>query len=290
MADIRQMRYFVTLAETLHFGRAAERLHLTQPPLSRQIAALEKSLGVSLLERHTRHTRLTYAGLRFLEDAKATIALFDQACRNAQLAEMGKLGELRIGFMMHAAFTTLPKLTKGFLSAYPDVKIQLVETIPSSLPDDILSGRFDAGVLFFPGNVRGLQFRTIHSEKMCLAVPSEHPLARSRKITPAMVGDEGLIATPEDVSPTLREALLGWFRSASVVPTIRLETQLQQTIISLVAEGMGIALVPESMARLSLAGVSFRKLDRAPVIEHGICWKASNPNPSLSLFLKSSEF
>jgi len=289
MADLRQMRYFVTLAETLHFGRAAERLHLSQPPLSRQIAALEKSLGVRLLERHTRHTSLTHAGQRFLEDARATLASFDQACRNARLAEAGELGELKIGFMMHAAFTIVPRITRRFLSSYPQVKVHLMEVIPGTLTNDILDGRFDAGIMFPPGKTRGLDFRVIHSERLCLAVPTGHPLASRARITPRALRGESLIIAPEEVSPTLRGAVLGWFRRGGFTPPIRLETQLQQTIVSLVAEGLGVALVPESMAKLCLAGVEFRPLENAPKIEHAIVWRPGNLNPSLPLFLKSAK-
>ncbi|RYD37104.1 MAG: LysR family transcriptional regulator [Verrucomicrobiaceae bacterium] len=289
MADIRQMRYFVTLAETLHFGRAAERLNLTQPPLSRQIAALEKSLGVRLLERHTRHTTLTPAGRRFLEDAKATLISFDQACENARFAEMGELGELKIGFMMHAAFTVVPKLTRSFISAHPKVKLHLKEVVPSALPDDIMSGRVDAGILFHPGPIRGMEFRVIHSERLCLAVPKDHPLAKKQKIRPAMLKGEALIASSEEVAPSLRAAILGWFAKADIKPHIRLETQLQQTIISFVGEGLGVALVPQSMSKLGMEGVNFHPLEEAPTIDHGIAWRHGNLNPSLPLFLKSTE-
>src|SRR5262249_2385640 len=135
MIDLRQMRYFVALAETLHFGRAAERLHISQPPLTRQIATLERELGVRLLERNSRHAKLTHAGQRFLEDARVTIAAFEQGCRNARLAERGELGTLTIGFMMHAAHTVLPRLTRQFMTDYPQVRVELREMIPDLLPD-----------------------------------------------------------------------------------------------------------------------------------------------------------
>ncbi|SKA76428.1 DNA-binding transcriptional regulator, LysR family [Prosthecobacter debontii] len=281
------MRYFVALAETLHFGRAAERLHLTQPPLSRQIAALEKSLGVKLLERHTRHTQLTRAGQRFLEDAKATLIAFDQACQNARLAESGELGELKIGFMMHAAFTVLPRLTRRLISSHPQVKVNLRESLPSALPDDLLSGRFDAGIMFPPGRIRGLDFQVIHTESLCLAVPASHRLARRSRITPNDLLREALIAAPEEVSPALRETIAMWFRAEGITPTFRLETQLQQTIITLVAEELGVALVPESMKKLAITGVVYRSLASAPQIEHVIAWHTGNLNPSLPLLLKA---
>ncbi len=285
MIDIRQMRYFVVLAETLHFGRAAERLHLSQPPLSRQIAALEKELGVRLLERDSRHAALTRAGQRFLEDARAVLASFDQACRNARLADRGELGELSIGFMMHAAYTVLPHLARRHMAAYPQVRLTLREVLPPTLLEDVLSGRFDAGIMFFPGLVRGLETHVIHRERLCLALHPSHALAERATIAAADLENQPLIATPAEVAPLLREAIAGYCRSAGFIPTIRLETQLQQTIVSLVAEQLGIALVPESMRKLGLANVIFRDLRDAPAVEHVIAWRPANLNPALRPFL-----
>jgi DNA-binding transcriptional LysR family regulator len=285
MIDIRQMRYFVVLAETLHFGRAAERLHLTQPPLSRQIAALEKELGVRLLERHSRHATLTRAGKRFLEDARAALAAFDQACRNARLADRGELGELSIGFMMHAAYTVLPNLARRYMAAYPGVEVKLREVIPTSLADDVLAGRFDAGIMFAPNPIRGLETRAIYRETLCLAVHPSHELAGRETVGPADLDGQKLIATPMDVAPTLREAIAEYCRPAGVSPSIRLETQLQQTIVSLVAENLGVAMVPDSMRKLGVADVVFRDLAAAPAIEHVIAWRPNNLNPALGPFL-----
>jgi DNA-binding transcriptional LysR family regulator len=285
MIDIRQMRYFVVLAETLHFGRAAERLHLTQPPLSRQVAALEKELGVRLLDRHSRHATLTHAGQRFLEDSRAALASFDQACRNARLVDRGELGELSIGFMMHAAYTVVPGLARRYMETYPLVDLRLREIIPTTLLGDVLAGRFDAGIMFFPGATRGLETRTIYSEKLCLAVHPSHELAARDLVGARDLDGQPLIATPMDVAPTLRQAIADYCRSGGATPTIRLETQLQQTIVSLVAENLGIALVPHSMRKLSVADVVFRDLEDAPTIEHVIAWRSGNLNPTLPPFL-----
>ncbi len=289
MIDIRQMRYFVVLAETLHFGRAAERLHLSQPPLSRQIAALENELGVRLLERHSRQAALTPAGRRFLQDARAVLAAFDQACRNAQLADRGELGELSIGFMMHAAYTVLPNLTRRYMAAYPQVHVRLREVIPSALADALLSGGYDAGIMFYPGPIAGLETRPIYREALCLAVHPDHRIAAHHLVHARDLDGEPLIAAPAEVAPTLREAIVAYCRSGGFVPTVRLETQLQQTIVSLVGENLGVALVPESMRKLGVADVAFRDLEGAPVIEHVIAWRPGNLNPALWRFLEAAE-
>ncbi|GAA4488014.1 LysR substrate-binding domain-containing protein [Gluconacetobacter asukensis] len=289
MIDIRQMRYFVVLAETLHFGRAAERLHLSQPPLSRQIAALEKELGVRLLERHSRHATLTHAGRRFLADSKAVLAAFDQACLNAQLAERGQLGELSIGFMMYATYTVIPGLVRRYVANYPMVHTRLREVVPGSLAADILAGRFDAGIMFDPGFIRGLETSAILSEPLCLAVPSDHPLAVRPLIEAKDLEDEPLIAAPVEVSSMLRDAIVQYCRSGGFEPTIRLETQLQHTIVNLVAEGLGIALVPQGIRKVTVAGTIFRDLEDAPIVNHVVAWRPGNLNPALVPFLKECE-
>jgi DNA-binding transcriptional LysR family regulator len=288
MIDIRQMRYFVVLAETLHFGRAAERLHLSQPPLSRQIAALEQELGVRLLERHSRHATLTAAGQRFLEDARAVLASFDQACRNARLTARGVLGELSVGFMMHAANTVLPNLAHRYMEAYPQVRVTLREVIPSTLAEEVVKGVYDAGIMFFPSTVKGLTIREIHRETLCVAMHRSHRLSGTGPIEAEALANQNLIATPADVAPMLRQAIVEFCAAAGFVPTIRLEAQLQQTIVNLVSEDLGIALVPESMRKLGVPNVVFRELANAPSIAHVIAWRPGNLNPALPPFLETA--
>ncbi len=286
MIDIRQMRYFVVLAETLHFGRAAERLHLSQPPLSRQIAALEKELGVRL------------AGTSFAPcdvdplpaDAfwRTRARCWPRSTRPAAMRgwlTAANWGELSVGFMMHAAYTVLPALVRRYMASHPQVHIELREVIPGSLAEAVLAGRFDAGIMFNPGPIRGLETRRIHREPLCLAVHFEHPLAGHAVVGAVDLGGEPLIAAPTEVSPMLREAIVGYCRSGGFEPTFKLETQLQQTIVSLVAENVGIALVPQSMRKLGIAGVAFRDLSDAPVIEHVVAWRSGNLNPALPPFL-----
>ncbi|WP_196906530.1 LysR family transcriptional regulator [Candidatus Symbiopectobacterium sp. 'North America'] len=245
MIDIRQLRYFVALAETRHFRRAAQRLHISQPPLSCQIAALEKALGARLLERHAHGATLTYAGEIFLAEARDVLSAFDRACRNAQLAERGELGNLAIGFMMHTAYTSVPELTRRFITHYPQVQLKLRETIPGLLADKVLNGQFDAGILFNPGPVDGLEGLSLYRERLCLALYTAHPLAQRSQLNARDLQGEALIATPHEVARMLRDAIEVYCRSGGVAPHFRLETQLQQTIISSVAEELGIALVPQ---------------------------------------------
>ncbi len=281
MIDIRPLRYFLAVADTLHFGRAAERLHVTQPPLSRQIAALERALGVALFERDSRHVRLTPAGQRFRDDARAVLLSLQQACQTARQIDAGEQGELKVGFMMHAAHSSVPPLARRFMAACPQVQLRLREALPVALLDGVLSGELDAGIGFAPASRRGLEMQPLLQEPLCVVVPLGHRLARRRQVAVAALADEGLITAPAEVVPTLREAIDACFQAAGLEPRIRLEVQLQQSIVSLVAEGLGSALVPASLRRLGVPGVAFVALKEAPQVQQVLFWRSGNRNPAL---------
>ena len=281
MIDIRALQCFLAVADTLHFGKAAERLHMTQPPLSRQIAGLEKALGVTLLERDSRHVRLTAAGARFAQDARDVLVGLEQACRSAQQVAAGELGELRVGFMMHAAHSSVPPLARRFIAAHPQVQLRLREALPLALLQGVREGELDAGIGFAPADLHGLALQPLFEEPLCVALPAAHPLAQRRQLQVAQLADEALITAPADVVPTLREAIDACFAREGLRPQIRLEVQLQQSIVSLVGEGLGIALVPASLRRLGVPGVAFVALKDAPRVQQVVFWRQGNLNPAL---------
>ncbi len=282
MIDVRQLRYFVAVAETLHFGQAARRLNVTQPPLSRQVAALERDLGVRLLQRSARTAALTPAGHQFLTDARAVLAALDQACRNAQRAERGEVGQLTIGFMMVAAYYLVPRLTRAYAAAYPDVRLTLVEVVPDALPDALAAGKVDAGILFPDAPAPGQRALLAHREPLCAAIPGDHPLCAKTELEAADFASERFIMVTRAASPHLRDAVTHYCHAAGFAPDVYLEVQLQQTIVNLVAEGLGIALVPRSIQEMQTPRVAYRPLRAAPLVDQVIAWRENNPNPALT--------
>ncbi|HEY2607457.1 LysR family transcriptional regulator [Paraburkholderia sp. RL18-103-BIB-C] len=286
MIDIKALRYFVTLAETRHFGRAAARLNLSQPPLSRQLAALEASLGVTLIERSPRSVTLTAAGERFYADAKAILAAVEQAVSNAQAAAHGDAGKLSIGFTMCSAYSVVPGYARVFGVAYPEVALNLREVVSNDLAAQVLAGQIDAAIMFPNVPDKGLVMRTILREPLCVALSRSHPRARARRLKIGQLAGEPFVLASEEVAPSLRAAILDHCRSGGFEPDIRFEVQLQQTVLSLVDEGVGVALVPSSMRKAQLAGVVFRPLVDAPQIEQVLAWSPANRNPCLARFLE----
>lgn len=286
MLDIKPLRYFVTLAETRHFGRAAARLHLSQPPLSRQLATLEAALGVRLLERNPRMVTLTPAGERFLADARAILAAVEQAGRNARAAARGDAGALAIGFTMYASYSVIPAYAKGYGAAYPDVELSLREVVSHDLAAQVLDGRIDAAVVMAGGPHGDLSSRVVLREPLCVALSRHHPRARGRG--PLRIGQlagEPFVMTSAEVAPALRASVVAHCRRAGFEPIVRLEVQLQQTVLNMVDEGVGVALVPASMRKSRLPGVAFRPLADAPLAELILLWSTRNRNPCLPNFL-----
>jgi DNA-binding transcriptional LysR family regulator len=286
MIDFKRLRYFIALAETRHFGRAAARLHISQPPLSRQLIALEKELGVSLVERGPRGVTLTAAGERFHIDAKAVLAALEQAETNCRAAATGAAGRLSLGFTMCAAYSVVPGYARRFSVACPDVSVSLREVVSNDLAQRVLDGALDAAIMF-PGPFdQSLTAMKIFSEPLCVALSKSHRLAKHRRIRVAQLAEETFVMAVADVAPNLRAVIEQHCRSGGFEPVIGLEVQLQQTVLNLVNEQAGVALVPHSMSKSKLAGVVFRELADAPTVEQVLVWSKANRNPCLTRFVE----
>ena len=245
--ELRQLRYFVALADTLHFGRAATQLHITQPPLSRQIAALEDTLGVALFARSSRQVELTAAGRHFHEHAVRVLAALDGAVRSTQATARGERGVLRVGFTMSAAWNVLPALIRRYGDAFPAAEIQLSEVVPRELDEALLSGRADVGIAFPWQRPDGLEYLRVHAEPLWAVLPAGHPLAAAAVVAVGELADEPFITFPAATAPALHALVAGCCREHGFEPRIRLETHLQQTIVNLVAEGLGVSLDRKSV-------------------------------------------
>jgi DNA-binding transcriptional LysR family regulator len=287
--DTRHMRYFVALAETLHFGHAAARMNMSQPPFSRQIAMLEKRLGARLVERNSRNVALTPAGEHFLADCREVLARFDAACRDVQLVAGGMKGEVKLGFMMHAAHSVIPALVRRFAEARPDVRLVLEERIPTDIEEMLAEGRLDAAVTFGAGPAPHLKTLPMARDRLCLIVPSGHHLADAEPITPQSLSGEKLIAAPATVAPTLRSAIGLYCASGGIIPHFAFEPRLQHTIIRLVQEGLGVALIPQSLCDDLAEGVVWRVLADAPEFDVVLCAPRAGRNPAVPALFAVAE-
>ena len=293
--ELRQLRHFVTVAEELHFGRAARRLHMTQPPLSQSIANLEELLGAPLFVRNRRMVGLTAAGAALLPDARRILEEASALPELVRRAASGEAGRLALSFVSTAGLGLLPDILRRYRAAYPAVRLVLQEATSDVQFEELLSGRIDAGFVIpsQPG-MQGamadgaLDYRKMVDEPLVLCAPSGLPAlsepgpVRLRDLPPLP-----LVIFPRAVAPSLHDAILAAFRAAGVPPTIGQEAIQMQTIVSLVSGGMGLALVPQSVSNLMRPGVEYRALvDPAPLAETGLAWRRDNDSPVLKGFLE----
>lgn len=280
--DLRQLNYFVVLAETKHFGLAAAKLHISQPPLSRQIASLESALGVVLLERSTRHVALTPTGVHFYQEAKRLLNQYQSLIDSTQAVARGEKGTLTIGFTMSAAWSVLPGLIRQLSEAFPLIDVKLIELLPSALNQSLLAGEIDCGVAYPWQKPSGFSYHALFREPLCAVVPATHPLAAAGQIEPHQLRDEVFISFPSRTAPALHTLVWQCCLEGGFEPNVKFETHLQQTIVNLVAEGLGVAIVPHSMSKMQLAGAVFIPLTSKQMVEQGAIWLTSNDNPSLN--------
>ncbi len=288
--ELRQLRYFAAVAEELHFGRAARRLHMTQPPLSQAIQALEAQLGAALFARTRRSVALTPAGQVLLPEAMRILQQVGALPVLAQRAASGTSGRLSIGFVSMADYSVLPAMLREFRLALPDVSISLQEATTDVQLDLLAESSLDIGFLIppLPDKLRGeLDYHPLLSESLVLALPDGSVQARQASVALKEVAHLPLIIFPRPFAPRFYDLILGCFQQAGVAPQIGQEAIQMQTIVGLVSAGMGIALVPQSVSNLKRPGVEYRTLaDPSPTIEVGLAWRRDNPSPVLAAFLE----
>ena len=280
MADLRVWRQFITLAEELHFGRAARRLHMTQPPLTLAMQGLERELGVALFERSRRAVALSPAGAALLAPVQRLLHAADELPRLAQAAAAGLSGQLRLAFVSSIAYGPLPEWLRGFRAAQPDVALQLREATLDVQLEAFEAGEIDLGfVLHAPGAAPpGFASLTVLREPMVLALPQSHPAATRRGLRLADLASEPLVIFPRGIAPSLFDAVLAAYRGQGAAPPIAQEAIQMQTIVNLVSAGMGLAWVPESVTQLRRPGVVYRALPAAAIAcETSLLWREPAP-------------
>jgi DNA-binding transcriptional LysR family regulator len=262
---LRHLHYFVTVAEERHFGRAAARLHMAQPPLSQQIRRLEAELGIELFTRTTRRVDLTEAGAAYLERARAILASVDDAAEDARRVAAGAVGHLTIGCVGSATYSLLPALSRKLAEELPGVDFSFRgEMLIADQVEALRQGNIDLALLRPPVGDGTLTVTTLREERLVVAVPEGHPLAAVRRVRMADLVGADLIVH----SASRRSAMYGvverLFSDADMAPKIRHEVGETSTMITLVAGGLGVAIVPEPVSALALAGVRYLPLSGMP--------------------------
>ena len=287
--ELRHLRYFVAVAEELHFGRAAERLHIAQPPLSRQIRDLERELGTPLFVRSSRGVELTPAGRAFLPEAHLTIAQAERAQRTAQRAARGETGRLRVGFVDAATHSgILPDVLAFFRMHLPSIGLSLFEMNPPQQADALRDGRIDLGVVQSPPSEaeRWLRVESVFRDPLIAALPRGHRLGHRKRLSLGDLADESYVLFPRTAAPTLYDDILARCRSAGFSPAIVQEAIGWHTVVSLVSAGVGIAIVPRSLGAHRQRGVLFRAVrDLHTDLELSAIWKRDERSPVRDRFL-----
>lgn len=291
--DVRQLRHFAAVAETLHFGRAAARLNMTQPPLSQSIMALERELGAPLFVRTKRSVALTPFGAQWLVHVRAVLGDLGALPDAARRLRDGEAGRLELSFVSTADYSVLPSLVRRYASLHPAVEIALKEATSEVQIAALLDGEGHAGIIIPPAGgalPAALSYRRLLSEELVAAVPEgwvEDGRLPPGRLDPAAVVQAPLIIFPRRAAPAFHDLITGYFTAHGGTARIVQEAIQMQTIISLVSAEMGVALVPASLRNLARTGVRYVDLAGvAPSLETGVVWRRDDLTPTLDRFLQ----
>ncbi|MGE7989799.1 LysR family transcriptional regulator [Pseudomonas sp. NPDC089554] len=289
MFELHQLRCFTTVATELSFRRAAERLNMTQPPLSRQIQLLEHSLGVELFTRSTRSVALTVAGRAFFIEAQHLLERAHQAAVSARRFAAGDIGSVNISFVGSAVYEFLPKVIAEARINQPHVKITLSEMNTYQQHEALRSHRIDLGIVRQPLLQSGYESECLVREPFVLAIPAQHPLATASKVGVGDLHGVPFLMYSHSAYPPFNELLTGMFRSASVAPDYVQWLGSSLTILALVNAGLGLALVPRCATNVVFRNVIFREIDLGEGIrsELHLVWRSNNDNTACTMLLEA---
>jgi DNA-binding transcriptional LysR family regulator len=287
--ELRQLRYFVAVAEELHFRRAAARLHISQPPLSQQIRQLEDELGCQLLARTRRRVELTPAGGAFLRDARTLLAELDGAVETARRIDAGQTGRLRVNFVGSALLSIVPGIVQRFRAARPSVELQLRERSTAEQLRAVSGGAVDVGLVRPPiEELAELQTTVVLRERTVAALPAQHPLSGLRRVPVRRLAAEPLVLFPRDQAPGFHDLLISSMAAPGTHPQVVQYAPEMLTIIGLVAAGIGVSLVPASVTRLAIEGVTYRPVTGAPHAELVAITRMGEGSPLVRAFMEQA--
>ncbi|NDV23232.1 LysR family transcriptional regulator [Desulfovibrio sp. JC022] len=287
--ETRQLKYFLAVAEELHFGRAAKRLHISQPPLSQQIMKFEDELGVKLFQRNKRSVFLTAAGKSLLRDARAILRSIERAEAKLLDAASGQGGQLSLGYIGPALETSLAEIIREYKASYPAVRLNLREMFTNDQLKAVRDGEIDAGVVrLFRHDVSDLECELFHRESYALVLPTGHHLSEMESVDVSDLSGEPLIFFPRAEQPRLYDEWMRVFAEAGFVPDVVQEAARKSATVSLVAAGMGVGIVPESMANRRPQGVVFKSLTGDfPSIELHLIYMPKDGFPAVCNFINA---
>ncbi|MEG4859970.1 LysR family transcriptional regulator [Microcoleus sp. K1-B6] len=284
--ELRHLRYFIAVAEELNFTRAAEKLHIAQPPLSQQIQHLEAELGFQLFRRTKRTVHLTAAGQVFFEEAGKILQQVDRAIQLGRQTSRGELGQLTIGFVSSAAHNVVPAILQAFRTQYPAVLLELHELTTHEQLQRLRFGQIDIGFVRPPVEEDGINSEIIFREPLIVALPETHPAADRAKVELRELSTEPFILFPRSQAPGLYDAIVSLCQQAGFSPIAAQEAIQMQTIVSLVAAEMGVAIVPESMQNFQRSGVVYKSLPESTcIVAIALIWR-SDPTAAVQRFLE----
>jgi DNA-binding transcriptional LysR family regulator len=284
--ELRHLRYFLAVAEELNFGRAAERLSITQPSLSRQIQNLEKELKIILFERNQRQIKLTAPGQIFLTEAEQILLRFDQGIQTIKKASRGEIGQLTVGFQGSSVYDIIPVSIKSFRDRFPEVEIIMQHMTTSEQVIAIAENNLDVGFVTPPITDADLKVEILLQEPLVLALPENHPLAARSEISITALANEPLILASRDRGCGLHEQIFDIYQRAGLHANVVCAAREMQVILGFVAAGIGISLLPSHVKNFQRTGVIYRVLTpEAPIAGLGIAWNPENITPVLLVFL-----
>lgn len=261
MLDLKSLKCFVVLAEELHFGRAADRLHISQPPLSLKVRTLEAELGLQLFQRSSRRVELTHSGQILLTSAQRILRDAEQLVKLAASLELGEAGTLSIGFNALLAYRLMPQLVSAFSERFPQVKVSLHEMVSSEQVAALLERQIDIGLLR-PPLPPGFQSLSLGSEEMVVFLPAKHRLTAQEAIALASLAGEPMVMFSRGESSYLHNLTIEMCTEAGFAPLVRQETRHIHAIVALVGTGMGVALLPASAGFIRMDGIAIRRLKK----------------------------